>query len=475
MDFKNADHLLPLLDSTFIIAEFDEKGSLVDANKKFLSAFQYKKSELKGLKHDDLCGDGFINSGEHATFWNWLLENKQVEDTFQRQNKSGEVFYLSGSYSKLKSGNIVLMANTVQVSAEDNQLIKINEFLIKMAEGDFQHSLELEGSGYTSEMAHSLNVAITNLNELLTGINELSTLVAASSEEMTTKSDEMKSSTSEVSSAIQQIAEGAQDQSQQVDKISILLNEITITSDVVSKQADLIEEAANTSSQSVQEGTDTIISVVDSIYNIRKTSSATSEKIEALTKRSEEIANTLSFITEIASQTNLLALNAAIEAARAGDAGRGFAVVAEEIRKLAEDSRRSVKDIERVIKEVQKDINEAGISIKEMSESVDQSHEASEKAVGAFEKIDKSTTQTANKSKEIRKGIVDQKTSINEAVSHVEQIVVVSEETAAGTEQVAATANLLKQGMDEVSANSNDLAEIATQLLAAISQFKLKI
>lgn len=52
-----------------------------------------------------------------------------------------------------------------------------------------------------------------------------------------------------------------------------------------------------------------------------------------------ELTNNNQEVVDIASQTNLLALNASIEAARAGEAGRGFAVVAEEINHLASGSR----------------------------------------------------------------------------------------------------------------------------------------
>jgi len=246
------------------------------------------------------------------------------------------------------------------------------------------------------------------------------------------------------------------------------------TSIDVGSKSDMINKAAKNGQESSNGGLSIVQKVVENMIEIQGSADTTSDSINVLNERSEEIALTLNVITDIAAQTNLLALNAAIEAARAGEAGRGFAVVAEEIRKLAEDSRNSAVDIQKVITAVQKDINQAGKAIDTMGSSVKNGNQASKEAEEVFGVIQKSTAETLALSEEIQQATVKQKDSTKTTVKNIEQIVVVSEETAAGSEEVATSSKELSQGMDEVTSTSQQLSEVAEQLKEGVSKFTLK-
>ncbi len=251
---------------------------------------------------------------------------------------------------------------------------------------------------------------------------------------------------------------------EQNQMISVLISH---TQTIGDDENSSLEDFVNNSNKTLED-------FVSVIINTSKQSLETMSYTDKMVEQFDAIFKLLTQVEGLASQTNLLALNAAIEAARAGDAGRGFAVVAEEIRKLAEDSRTSAKDIEKVIKAVAKDIMQAGKAIDEMGVSVKTGNAASKESEAVFQEIDKSILETLNISVEVLKGTEEQKVSIDETVKNIEKIVIVAEETSSGTEEIATSSKDLSNGMNEFNSSSKGLADIADQLQAGVSKFKLK-
>jgi methyl-accepting chemotaxis protein len=522
---NNAANLKTAIDGSFARIEFDISSKILDINSNFLNLFGYDNAEeLIGKQHKVFLEDRYANSETYKKFWEELKAGNSQSADFKRFKQNGEELWIQAIYAPVKNEKgvvekVVKIAtditpqkqflreiNKVIVSAgEEGKLdarldasqatgdwkelassvnlllesvampiMEISDIVGALANGDLTERFDSFIEGDIKKLGNELNVAIDSINVLMGQISQIGNLVAASAEEMLVKGEEMKNTTQEVASATQQMAEGAQQQAQQTDEASKMMDNVLKTVDVMAKKAGLINESAVEGQKNSSEGLSTIKLVANSMNEIQGSAVSTSDSIEILSERSEEIASALSVITDIAAQTNLLALNAAIEAARAGDAGRGFAVVAEEIRKLAEGSKKSAVDIEKVIREIQKDINVASKAIDSMEFNVKSGMKASKEAQSVFESIEKASHETLDLSKEIVEATEDQKESIHATAKNIEKIVVVAEETASGTEQVASSSKVLSQGMNEVTATSEDLANVANQLQESISKFKLQ-
>lgn len=479
-----ADGIVNAIDTSFAFIEFDTKGNVITANENFIKTMQYSLDEIKGKHHRMFVDRNYAATAEYMRFWEDLAAGRVQADQYKRLNRSGQEVWLQAVYSPVKDdmGRIIKVVKiATDITKQKNEALEteraaneVNRVITAIAAGDLTQQYSITSTGDLKVMGDSLNAATKNLNELLGNISQVANLVASSAEELLTKGEQMVKTTQEVASATVQMAEGASQQAQQTDESSKLIADVLKSSNETGKKAEVINDAAERGQKSASDGLATIRKVVDNMSEILKSANTTSSSINVLAQRSEEIASTLSVITDIASQTNLLALNAAIEAARAGDAGRGFAVVAEEIRKLAEGSRKSAIDIEKVIREVQKDVTTAGKSIETMEVSVKSGNIASKEAEMVFQNIEKSSIETLDLSKEIVEATNTQKEAINSTVKNIEKIVVVAEETASGTEQIASSGKELAQGMNEVTATSKDLAGVANQLQDNVSKFKLK-
>ena len=168
--------------------------------------------------------------------------------------------------------------------------------------------------------------------------------------------------------------------------------------------------------------------------------------MEEIEKSSDQIANIISVIDEIAFQTNLLALNAGVEAARAGDAGKGFAVVATEVRELAQRSANAAKEIKALI-------GSSTAAVKHGVSLVDRTAKALKVIVDRMRDIDANVSAISVSSIEQASGI----TEINSAINDLD----------GGTQRNAAT-------VEEANAASRSLASEAEALTQLIGKFKVR-
>lgn len=389
--------------------------------------------------------------------------------------QAGEKGNLSARMNIQAEGDWGLMISSVNLLMENisSPIKEVRTVIERMAQGDLTGRFTGKSEGDIKKMTMALNGALESVNGLLVQFEQNATEVAASSEQMLAKTDSMQASTTEVASAIQEMASGAQDQAIKTDASSKLVEEVMNSALDMESKSNSINEVAESGTKQCQDGLKIVDDLVQVMKNIESTSDETSDSIQVLTERAEEIGRTLKVITDIAAQTNLLALNAAIEAARAGEAGRGFAVVADEIRNLAEESKNAAIDIEKIIDNVNKDTVKAGKAIDIMKTSVKDGNTSSADAKNSFQQINDSSKESLSLAKQIIQSSSDQKLAIEQVVRNIEQIVVVAEQTAAGTQEISTSTFELNSGMGEINSGSTRLAEIADELRNGLSQFKL--
>ncbi|MEP0273657.1 MAG: methyl-accepting chemotaxis protein [Balneola sp.] len=365
------------------------------------------------------------------------------------------------------------MAINGLLSSFSKPLISLNKIIDSMATGDLTQRYTEVSDGDIKVMTDNLNIALDTLNNLFLQIASSSNIIEESSKDMSSFTQELSTNTNQISSAIAEMSSGANTQVSKVDESSNLVEGILASANEMETRANRIHKTAKTGAENSEKGMSMMNNVVESIRDIAKFSDKTTASMSVLTDRSSEIERVLGVITEIAAQTNLLALNAAIEAAQAGDAGRGFAVVAEEVRKLAEDSKKSASEIERLIFSAQNDTNDASRVISEMNKSVKTGEETASLASKTFNQILESSNETLSFSEDILKAAHAQINNISEVVSITEGIVVIAEETAAGTEEVASSATEMSAGMMNYNQKTQSLVDIAISLRDSLSLVRI--
>lgn len=350
---------------------------------------------------------------------------------------------------------------------------EINQIFGGIAEGDLSSRFKGDVHGDLAVLVQNLNNSLEALSSFLGEIRQSANRIKSSADEMLETSTQANLSTDEITSAIGEISKGAMNQVDIIDQSSQLLETVLGISQGVAGQAVGIRSTAEDSNLLSTEGLSLMGRMDNSMHEIEGFSQDTGEAMKVLEQRTSAVAQILNVMQEIASQTNLLALNAAIEAAQAGDAGRGFAVVAGEIRQLSDRSKKSVREIEELVSGIQEQTEATSDKLNQMGASITKGVSATKSSHESFRKLAKANDQTLQMSKEIEVAAADQTSSIQEIVQMVESVVVIAEETAAGTTELSASSQQLSQVMKVYLDNAKSFSDIAIELGEGVDRFKL--
>ena len=305
-----------------------------------------------------------------------------------------------------------------------------------IAAGDLTEDVPVRSRDEVGQMSSAFNTMVGRLRGMIG--------------EITTATQTQASATTEISSSTEQMASGAREQTAQTNEVASAVEEMTKTILENSRNAGMASDTARQAKQAAERGGRAVEETVNGMKRIADVVNKSAGIVKALGKSSDQIGEIIGVIDDIAEQTNLLALNAAIEAARAGDQGRGFAVVADEVRKLAERTTKATKEIAGMIKAIQVDTAGAVNSMDEGTRHVTDGITLADKAGESLREIVDVSQRVTDMVAQIAAASEQQSSASEQISKNVEAISNVTNESAAGVQQIARAAedlNRLTEGL----------------------------
>jgi len=342
---------------------------------------------------------------------------KEIDNivTAARQGQLGERIPMNG-----KDGFFLQLATGINdlVDVVDNVFNDIADAMQRMASGDLTQPIKNDYQGNFGKVKSDVNSTIENIEQVVGKLRE--------------SIDSITTGTSEISSGNTNLSSRTEQQASALQETAASMEQLTSTVRNNASNAQQADQLASSASALAQQGGEVVGRAVKAMGQINASSN--------------QIAEIISVIDEIAFQTNLLALNASVEAARAGEQGRGFAVVATEVRNLASRAATSAKEIKELI---QTSVTQVQVGTK----LVDESGDTLQEIVGSVKKVNDIIAEIAAASAEQSAGI-DQ---INRAVTAMDE----------STQQNAALA-------EQTSAASASVTNKARDLSHLVGFFKVK-
>lgn len=276
--------------------------------------------------------------------------------------------------------------------------------------------------------------------------------------DMSTTASQIVVATQEISTGIRQLesaaasqAASAAEQASSVTELISVIEEIKTTSQqTLAKASELGQTAADTKNQG-EKGQKSIAEMLAAMTVLQKKMSLISQNIIGLSDQTQQIGQITNVVSDIAKQSKMLALNASIEAAKAGEAGKGFAVVATEVKNLAEKSQGSTENVRVLLSDIQQATEKAVLATEEGSDSV------------------QVNVDHANLSGEIIEALT---AVIDKSTMSSELIVAAVKQESAGIDQVVMSVQEIDSAVKQFSISTEQMTQASSNLASVVEALK---
>ncbi|MGE5422688.1 MAG: methyl-accepting chemotaxis protein, partial [Ignavibacteriales bacterium] len=338
------------------------------------------------------------------------------------------------------------------------------DYINSMASGDLTGTLAAHKFGTLDVMKDALVKMRIQVRRLIYEVTTMAGMIDKSSADLAKEVDHTRGVAREVAKAVSDVAQASNEQASAIEDISnetIQIGQIAVRIAEASKNmaGRLIEaqEIASSGAEKIEEQQGHLQANRALIEQINLV-------VVGLAQKSQEIGVTMDVIKDIAGQTNLLALNASIEAARTGDRGRGFQVVAQQVRKLADESSNAAVETERLVTGIRQSIDQVAGQTMAAQNIVRDQQGIMNDNYQVIEHVTKNMTVIKTETDNLNHTITDLNQSLGKVGSNIESMSAITQQTAAGTDQIADIANRQVDMMGEVFKVATRLGSISQGL-----------